>query len=160
MSPDLRWLKDGMSVTLTCSVHPSAAGKPLPTYKWRQIDNSTFWHNQSVLSLLEIIKTDSDTYQTYECLPENKVGKGSIATVDVGIIPIPFLTFTDIIADHTTIQFGWNESSVNLTCAAVGYPQFSLHWCDENEQDCKNISQIIRQSAMEDVVERSSQIKQ
>jgi hypothetical protein len=159
MSPDPSSLKAEMPITLTCSVDPSTPGNPPVTYRWSQAGNPTFSHNESVLSLLDTKRTSLDTFQTYKCWPENKVGKGTPASIDVGIKPQPFLSFLDTVSNHSAIHTKGNRNVVQLECSAVGYPQFSLHWCPEHWVDCKIISQILVGSAMEDIASNSSQIK-
>lgn len=121
------YVAEGSNVTLpTCH----GIGHPTPVVRWSikaysQLPQGRVQNNNTVLRLLRVSKTDSDTYQ---CSASNILGSAARRTHLVVVMPPKFIT-----KPPTKLEI-FTDDNVTLNCSAAGDPKPTIRWTRQGGQ--------------------------
>ena len=125
MSPEATLTQDsinqtyrlGENATLVCN----STGGPGNSYLWLKDGRDLNGENSSVLTLLDITVT---TGGTYTCMVSNAAGNHSTSTL--------LFVFPYFLQQPLEVVLTSAESSVNITCVAVSFPDPEYQWEHED----------------------------
>ncbi|XP_030585822.1 B-cell receptor CD22-like [Archocentrus centrarchus] len=119
-------IKEGSSVTLTCSSDANPAAK----YTWYKKDDHKPLRENSQLSFSSIQSSDSGQYY---CEAVNKVGRGTSQSNLIDVKYAPKLPSVSVSPSAEIVE----GSSVTLTCSSDANPAANYTWYKEDEDSPK-----------------------
>ncbi|XP_067441982.1 B-cell receptor CD22-like [Thunnus thynnus] len=126
-------IKEGSSVTLTCSSHANPAAK----YTWYK---RTYQHNEVIYEGRQLVFSSIQSSDSgyYYCTAENTLRKTTSKSIFIDVTYVPKLPSVSVSPSGEIIE----GSSVTLTCSSDANPAANYTWYKKNEDSPKASGQI------------------
>ncbi|XP_043189169.1 hemicentin-2-like [Amphibalanus amphitrite] len=117
---------EGRSLTLTCDADPP--GHPTPRYRWWREDEPEIPLSSGAELIIDTVEMRDQG--RYVCQPENELGRGLNAVVEVRVLRAP--EFNTRLQAEATQQLDTIEFSAE--CSAQGMPKPTVTWLKDGEE--------------------------